>query len=316
MMGTLSALASMVVVIVTLSVLASMVVLVRAGAYNDNDDNYVRASSRQHLTDSYHKAPLDAGFGKKWERIWGMSDEFWRAHLHHIWEPNNTNWAGRQPGYFKNENVLINNHHLKLQSRLEEIDSVPENLKSKGYEDFSTAFVRTKNRHTYGYFEISAKLMDSEISSAFWFAYNEPGPNRNETWWTEIDVFEYSTSTKDGANHRYELHTNAHVHRAPNSTLDQLEDSIPYKAPESYTVDTDLTKDFHVYALDWKPDTITWYLDGAKIREIENKYWHRAMALQLDSETFPVWFGLPRNGSALPKKFEIDYVRSWKRVDA
>lgn len=157
--------------------------------------------------------------------------------------------------------------------------------------------------------------MDSKISSAFWFAYNEPrGP---ESWWTEIDVFEYSTSTKNGANHRFELHTNAHVHRAPNNIMEELEDSIPLRTPKSYSIDVDLTKDFHVYALDWSEDAITWYLDGRKIRRIRNKYWHRPMALQMDSETFPGWFGVPEKGeNSLPKSFEVDYVRAWKRVDA
>jgi len=259
--------------VIVFPILASIIVVVRAREGN----NGIRATSRQHLTASYYKAPLEAGEGKKWARIWGMSDEFWRSRLHHIWEPYNSNWDGRQPGYFKSENVLVKSHRLELKSCEEHSVSVPEELKLKGYGNFSTSFIRTKNRHKYGYFEISAKLMDSKISSAFWFAYNEPGSHnidRSQTWWTEIDVFEYSTSKKNGVNHRFELHTNAHVHRAPGYILEDLDDSIPHKTPESFTVTEDLTKDFHVYALDWCED----YL-------------------------------------ALPKTFEIDYVRSWKRVD-
>lgn len=289
---------------IAFSVLVSILVLVRS-------QKDIRISSRQHLTASYYNAPLEAGPGKKWVRIWDMSDEFWRKDLHHIWEPYNSNWAGRQPAYFKTENVLVKNHRLKLQSRG---DSVPEHLKSKGYKDFSTSFIRTKNRHKYGYFEISAKLMNSKISSAFWFAYNEPG--RTHSWWTEIDVFEYSTSKKNGVNHAYKLHTNAHVHRAPNSIMEEQEGTFPLKTPKSYDVDVNLSKDFHVYALDWSEETITWYLDGRKIREIKNLFWHRPMALQLDSETFPGWFGLPKKGeNTKPKSFKVDYVRSWKRVD-
>jgi len=203
-----------------------------------------------------------------------MSDEFWRPSLHSIWEPYNKDWAGRKPSYFKTDNVRVYNHHLKLWSREE--PSTPWKMKKQGFNHFSTAFVRSSHLQKYGYFEIKAKMMDSEM--------------------------------KPGYDQRYIYNTNIHVHRAKN---------MPYiKSPKEIHLSYDLSKSFHVYALDWTPSSITWFIDGKKVRQIPNKHFHRPMHLQFDSETFPKWFGLPKVGgkNKLPKAFEIDYVRSWERV--
>eukprot|EP00171_Calliarthron_tuberculosum_P012259 IDg12259t1 len=250
------------------------------------------------------KPQIPSGDGKRWKPIWGMTDEFWRPKLHNIWEPYNQHWSGRQPGFFKTNNVMVKNHRLQLWSREESPSDTY--LLQNGYKDFSTAFVRTKQRQCYGYFEISCKMMDSQISSAFWFAHNEP-PGQN-SWWTEIDVFEYSTS---GAQ-RSIINTNLHVHRNGDWP------GTPHlKRPESFETSIDLSKQPHMFALDWTPDYITWYFDGKAIRTIANYFHHRPLHLQFDSETFPKWFGLPQAGdpqmNKLPNAFEIFYVRSWER---
>lgn len=251
------------------------------------------------------KPPIAAGAGKRWEHIWGMTDEFWRPDLHEIWEPYNRNWSGRQPGFFRTSNVTVKNHRLQLWSR----EDQPNNayLRRNGYKNFSTSFIRTKHRQRYGYFEVLCKLMDSQISSAFWFAHNEPsGP---DSWWTEIDVFEYSTS----GSQRSRINTNLHVHRFGGNW-----NGTPHlKRPESFETGTNLCKNEHKFALDWTKDAITWYFDDEIIRTVPNYYHHRPMHLQFDSETMPNWFGLPKTGGShlnkLPNVFEIYYVRSWER---
>lgn len=219
--------------------------------------------------------PIPAGPSKRWAPIWQMSDEFWRSELHDIWEPFNKNWAGRHPSFFRPENVVVKNHRLQLWTR--EDQPTEQKLKNAGYRDFSTAFVRSKHRQLYGYFEIFAKLMDSEISSAFWLAHNEPdGP---DSWWTEIDVFEYSTSKQNQIDQSTMFNTNVHVHRngrwpkAPHVTR-----------PESFDTGVDLSKEPHHFALDWTEETITWYLDGTAIRSIPNQFHKRPLHLQFDSE--------------------------------
>ncbi len=261
---------------------------------------------------------IPAGDGLKWEPIWEMTDEFWRTEngrpkLYHIWEPFNRNWSGRAPGFFAPENVVVTHTSMQLWSREENVWARKNGayLHSKGYRDFSTSFVRSKHRQRYGYFEIYCKLMDSDISSAFWFAHNEPRGSP-DSWWTEIDVFEYSTSSQRGTDQRQRINTNVHVHRnGKHPDWGHMND------PKHFDMGFDLSKEPHKWALDWTDQNITWYFDDKPIRSIPNYYFKRPLHLQFDSETFPRWFGLPQTGGShrnnLPNKFEIYYVRSWKR---
>lgn len=246
---------------------------------------------------------VPAGEGFYWDPITEMSDEFCSGELHPKWIPFNKNWKGRKPGFFRKENTEVTDHRLKLWSREEQ---PPPLLRAAGYKDFSTSFIRTKHLQKYGYFETYCKMMDSNISSAFWFANNEP-----RSWWTEIDVFEYSTSTK-GRKWASWFNTNLHMHRhGEDKTM------APVRRPQFFDMEIDLSKEPHKYAMDWTKEYVAFYFDDLLVRKVENTYWHRPMHLQFDSETFPNWFGLPETGGSdrnkLPNCFEIYYVRSWRR---
>lgn len=149
-------------------------------------------------------------------------------------------------------------------------------------------------------------MMDSCISSAFWFAGREP-----DGTWTEIDVFEYSTSTNN-RNWATWYNTNAHVHHLANVHLEER-----VSRPAFFDMEVNLSAEAHKYALEWTQDHIAWYFDDREIRRIENKYWHYPLHLQFDSETMPGWWGTPETGGQhknnLPNCFEVYYVRSWKR---
>ncbi len=186
------------------------------------------------------------------------------------------------------------------------------------YKDFSTSFVRSTHRQLYGYFEIYCKLADSDISSAFWLGHNEPYAQKPGSWWTEIDVFEYSTSKQrrhkwnnEVIDQSVRINTNHHVHRFGNNI------GRPSRfEPQSYMAGENLSLRPHKFALDWTKESITWYFDDKPIRTEPNDFFHRPMHLQLDRETFPTWFGLPRGGgpNQLPNFFEIYHVRTWQRV--
>lgn len=284
---------------------------------------------------------ISAGNGMKWVPIWDMTDEFWRGNLHTIWEPYNKTWCGRPPGFFKDSNISVTNHSLLLKaqedqpqyltniglrSKIERVNAgirqrsllQPQVTPVYNFRDFSTSFVRTKKRQKYGYFEISCKLADSEISSAFWLAYNEENRDRPGSWWTEIDVFEYST-TRQKVDSRgiiiYQermINTNTHVHRFGNDYRLHHQSN-----PKIHYENENLSKRPHKFGLDWTKDHIAWYFDDKLIRTEKNKYFHRELHLQFDRETFPNWFGLPGTGGRhrnnLPNNFEIYYVRSWDR---
>lgn len=249
--------------------------------------------------------PLPPPAGMEWVSDWEMSDEFdgdettdWVGK--HKWEISNHRWLGREPGFFKDENVFIHKDTLYLKSREE---TAPTHL-PKSYHTFSTSFVRTHSTRLYGYFEIMCRMMDSEISSAFWFKNNEAGIN------TELDVFEYSTSDKKlpgGLHYERLFSTNCHVHS-------HTDPAVPahYKHPKSYDLGFDLSSKRIKVGFNWQREYIEWYVNDVLIRREKNLYFHQPLHLQFDSETFPYWFGLPVVGkNSLPDHFKIHYVRAW-----
>ena len=233
--------------------------------------------------------PLKHG---EWEAFPALTDEFDRDKLDQSkWFPNNPGWLGRQPGYFNPKNVRVADGMLQLDAKKESLPNLPA-----GYHTYTTAFVKGKTKVRYGYFEIRARAMDSQASSAFWFYDSTP------EIWSEIDVFEIGARAQP-ANY----YMNTHLFHTLVETVHWHRSRI-WKAPYN------LAQEFHVYGLEWDPVVLRFTIDGAVVREERNTHWHQPLALCFDSETFAGWFGLPKD-DALPATFSIDYIRAWKRKD-
>jgi beta-glucanase (GH16 family) len=207
------------------------------------------------------------------------------------WFRRNPTWLGRQPAFFSENNVTVAGGSLNLTMKKEEPDTI---LRKRGYNTYSSAAVKSRNTVLYGYFEIRAKAMNSNGSSAFWFYDQAPG------LWTEIDVFEICG--KGERENQYNM--NIHVFRTPLKNEHWSKNS-EWRAPYRFA------DDFHVFGLEWTPYVIRWYVDGDTVRTSENTHWHQPLTMNFDSETMPDWFGLPADND-LPSTFSIDYVRTWK----
>lgn len=232
-----------------------------------------------------------------WTFVEEVSDEFEGNSLDTSkWEPFNRNWRGRAPGWFNSDNVRVGDDCLQLHSRLQD----PPPGYPSDYHTFSTAFVRSKAKVKYGYFEARVHPARSCIASAFWFVRND----REE--WNEIDVFE--VSNKEGYECQFTM--NAHVFRKGGQML-QNKVHRPQAAPLNFGVcDQPFTA-----ALDWTPEYLRWMVNGKVVREIANEHWHDHMWVQFDCETMPNWFGCPsRHGDHnVPCCYKVYYIRAWQR---
>lgn len=245
------------------------------------------------LTANANAAPGPPAFPGVWKAVPEFSDEFDGTAVDTgKWQPNNPEWPGRPPGFYREKNVVLKDGKLHLQLKAENVPEMPA-----GYKDYTCATVRSRQRIRYGYFEIRAQAAATQGSSAFWLYHNEPER------WTEIDIFELSPRhPKFGRT----LFTNAPVIRYPGLTgpLDhKLE--IPLKS--------DPAAAFHTWSLLWDAGVLTWYLDGKPLRTLANTHWKSPLRLILDTETHPDWLGLP-DPAGLPAAFVIDYVRTWQKT--
>lgn len=89
-----------------------------------------------------------------------------------------------------------------------------------------------------------------------------------------------------------------HVMRTP-------EDPNHWSVGTAWIAPFDLAADCPVCGLQRDKDRLSWYVDGALARWIENTHWHQPLTLNFDSETMPEWSGLPR-GSDLPSTYSIE----------
>jgi beta-glucanase (GH16 family) len=231
----------------------------------------------------------------KWVRYEPMSDEFDGSDLDASkWTRNMSWWLGRQPALFKAENVMVSGGQLHLTMRKE---PVPEQFQARGYRDYTSAALHTKDRTCYGYFEAKAKPMDSGGSSSFWFQQDSmPG------WGTEIDVFEIGGKAKG-----FERKDNMTVH-----VFQTPQEKRHWQLGGVWEAPWRLAGDFHVYGLEWDKQQLQYYVDGVLVRSVQNSHWHQPLYLIFDSETMPKWFGMPEDKD-LPSTFSIEYVRAWKK---
>ena len=141
---------------------------------------------------------------------------------------------------WRDKNVTFENGKMQL---IIDNDPVP-----KGGVPYSGGEFRSKDFYGYGLYEVSMKAIKNDGVVSSFFTYTGPSDNNP---WDEIDVeilgkdttqvqFNYFTDSKGGHEYMYEL-------------------------------GFDASEDFHVYAFEWKEDSITWYVDGKEAHKAEKR---------------------------------------------
>jgi beta-glucanase (GH16 family) len=151
----------------------------------------------------------------------------------------------------------------------------------------------------YGYAEIRARL---PAGRGFWPAFwTLPA---NGTWPPEIDVMEWQ-----GAQPRRDYMT---VHF---STSRKRDDSIggTFDGPN-------FSQAFHVFAIDWQPNALTWYIDDvarfsvtARTIEARGGRFPREPMYVLMNLAIGGWVSPPNKHTPSPAAMKIDYIRIWDR---
>jgi hypothetical protein len=144
----------------------------------------------------------------------------------------------------------------------------------------------------YGYFEIRAQVPSGQgLWPAFWLL------PQNGNWPPEIDVMEvlgHDPSTY-----------------YPGAHWTGLDGSRRFQTPMVST-ELDLSQGFHTYGTLWKPDTISFYLDGEVVHSMATPSGlNEPMYLLAGLMVGGTWGGDPDASTVFPAEFKIDSIRAW-----
>ena len=94
-------------------------------------------------------------------------------------------------------------------------------------------------------------------------------------------------------------------------------DGSPTSAPSFYLGSDDLSADYHIFAVDWQPTQIIWYIDGIERKRISD------ISILPTTEMYVIlnltvggWVGSPDATTVFPSYYDIDYVRIWQKTQA
>ncbi len=195
--------------------------------------------------------------GHQWEMIW--QDEFIGN------EVDATKWniadgpdeLNNDINYNLPKNVYIEDGNLVLRQEREQ---------HQGY-DYTTGKVNSQNKFVflYGRVEVRGQVPKGKgLHTAYWLIEEgcsgwAGGDNSHCIWPPEIDIVEVLGEDSTI------MHTTYHAGTA----------ELKLGTGKEHQLDFDLSEDFHIYAVEWEPEEIRWYLDGELVYTANDRFRHR-----------------------------------------
>jgi beta-glucanase (GH16 family) len=176
--------------------------------------------------------------------------------------------------------------------------------------DYTSARLKTQNlfTQTYGRFEARIRIPEGQgMWPAFWML----GQDISTVGWPkcgEIDIME-NVGKEPGTIHG-SLHGPSTV--APTSDL---------TSTFSLPISQNFAADFHLYAVEWEPDTVRFYVDSNLYTTFRSSDWPAGGKWAFDHPIFIIlnlavggdWPGSPDATTKFPQTMLVDYVRVYTK---
>lgn len=251
--------------------------------------------------------------GQVYELVW--SDEFDGTELDaSSWEAQTgtgtayglpVGWGNNELQYYTNfsNNLEVSNGTLKITARQQNLGGQP----------YTSARIRTMGMRDFLYGRIEGR-MKLPSTSGVWPAFWMLPTNSPYGGWAssgEIDIMEsVNTATS--------MHGT--IHYGNNWPSNQSRGG-------SFNDGTDFSDDFHVFALEWEPDELRWYIDGNEFFSLNSNQWFSAADTSNNRAPFDSqfhillnvavggnWPGSPNGSASYPQTLEVDYVRVYQEI--
>jgi beta-glucanase (GH16 family) len=208
-----------------------------------------------------------------------------------------------------NDNVhYYTDRTLNAQLSGGELQIIARKESYNGYA-FTSALLQTKNAIAWRYGRIEARMKmpaGDGFVPAFWMM---PADDRYG-WWPcsgEIDIMEYPSTEVN------KIYGTAHA---------RAYSSFTGSAPKSATINVqDAASAFHVYAIEWSPAKIDYYVDQTNYHMVTNDLGGSA-SWPFDVPFYIIvnlavgggWVGTPGTSTVFPAMMEVDYIRVYQTV--
>lgn len=249
---------------------------------------------------------------REWALVW--SDEFdgpagtrvdstkW------VTEIGGQGWGNQERQYYTTsaENAALDGQgHLVLTARAEPAGTALQCW--YGACRYTSARLKTmgKFEQTYGRFEARLRVPRGQgIWPAFWMLGNDI----DRVGWPrsgEIDIME-------------------HIGREPNFVYGTVH-GPGYSGGSGisgrYSFASDVAEEFHVFAVEWVPGEINWFVDGRQYHRVTPQslpaggtwVFDHPFFLLLNLAVGGAWPGDPDASTAMPQRLTVDYVRVYRR---
>ena len=251
--------------------------------------------------------PPTSGYSLVW------SDEFSSANGS---APDSTKWTyvvgGSGWGNHELQSYTSRPQNVQIQKGNLVITALQENYTGADgiARNYTSARLKTQNLFTQGYgrFEARVKIPKGQgIWPAFWMLGNDI----NQNGWPkcgEIDIME-NIGREPGI-----IHGSLH---GPSSTAptSDLTATVSLPAGQNYS------GDFHIYAIEWEPGTVRFYVDSNNYATFTRSQWPAGGQWVFDHPFFillnvavgGVWPGTPDATTQFPQQMLVDYVRVYTK---
>lgn len=288
---------------------------------------------------------IDGVKADEWQYVAELSDEFEQSSVDSSkWIDNPNDWG---PWSWERDNVKVSDGKLAISLTYE-----PHSTQRHAWLDggkkinvdlfYKSGMIRSKGYQTYGYYEARMKGIPTfpGSSPAFWiYSLNDEiaamglkGKNEGEITYSEVDIVELQQAEwdpkmplgHDGAN---VIDMNLHTRIIENGKeVWKRPGKFPALTRNKIHADFDARDDFHIYGAEVTPEYITWYIDGKKVAQKSNFYWHLPMhvtlslGLRYPHVSYKCDRGLVRcvvpesaTAEGYPSAMEVDWVRVYKK---
>jgi beta-glucanase (GH16 family) len=206
----------------------------------------------------------------------------------------------------RSQNVQVNGGNLVITALQETYADPSDNIT----RNYTSARIKTEGlfSQAYGRFEARIKIPQGQgMWPAFWML----GNNIDTVGWPacgEIDIME-NIGTEPGT-----IHGSLHGPKSAGGTSDA---SAPFSLPAGQN----FSDDFHIYAVEWAPGTVSFFVDSNLYETVTQSQWPAGGTWVFDHPFFIIlnvavggtWPGSPNQTTQFPQQMLVDYVRVYTK---